>query len=165
MRRTTVLGTLAASSLLLAGGSVLTGAASGAAATGPQSATTVDRGDSILRFDVEFSPFKLIDIGRDGRPSDGDEIVFHDKLLQHGRQVGDELGSCVIVDETAGLANCTMVIRLVQGKLTAAFDNAPPPTKTLAITGGTGRYRTAHGEGTLVEVGDGTGTLSLRIVD
>ena len=164
MRRTIALGTLAAASLLLAGGSALSGTASGATGTGPESATAAGRAAVVLRFDVEFSPLKVIDIGGDGQVSDGDEIVFHDRLLQHGRQVGDDLGSCVIVDETAGLANCTMVIRLPQGKITASFDNAPPPTKTLAITGGTGRYRTAHGEGTLVEAGNGTGTLTLSIV-
>ena len=164
MRKTIALGTLAAAALLLAGGSVLNGTAAGATATAPTSASTADRSASIVRFDVEFSPFKLIDIGKDGQVSDGDEIVFHDTLLKHGRQVGDELGSCVIVDQTAGLANCTMVIRVPRGKITAAFDNAPPPTKTPAITGGTGRYRTARGDGTLVEAGDGTGTLTLRIV-
>ncbi len=163
MRKTTALGMLAAAFLLLASGSVLNGTASGATATGPDRAATADRRASILRFDVEFSPFKLIDIGRDDQVSDGDEIVFHDTLLGRGRQIGDQLGSCVVVDETVGLANCTMVIRLPQGKITPAFDNAPPPTKTLAITGGTGRYRTAHGEGTLIEAGDGTGTLTLRL--
>jgi Allene oxide cyclase barrel like domain len=113
---------------------------------------------------VRFSPFNFIDVDRDGQPTDGDEIVFHDKLLTRGDQVGDELGSCVIVDEGVGLANCTMVIRLARGQITAAFANSPPPRKTLAITGGTGSYRTVHGEGTLVEAGDGTGTLTLRIV-
>jgi hypothetical protein len=81
---------------------------------------------------VRFSPFNFIDVDRDGQPTDGDEIVFHDKMLTRGDQVGDELGSCVIVDE--------------------------------GVAGGTGSYRTVHGEGTLVEAGDGTGTLTLRIV-
>ena len=44
--------------------------------------------------------------------------------------------------------------------------NAPPPNKVLAITGGSGRFRTAHGDGTLVENGDAanTGTLTLRLI-
>jgi hypothetical protein len=162
MRRTIALGTLAAS-LLLAGGSTLGGTALGATPTAP-AAAAVDRTGHLLRFDVETSPFKLIDVDRDGQLSDGDEIVFHDTLLQHGRRVGDQLGSCVIVDATEALANCTMVIRLPEGKITAAFDNAPPPTKTLAITGGTGRYRKAHGEGTLVEAADQTAILTLRVL-
>jgi hypothetical protein len=28
----------------------------------------------------------------------GDELTFHDLLLSHGTQVGDEGGSCVVVD-------------------------------------------------------------------
>ncbi len=36
-------------------------------------------------------------------------------------------------------------------------------TKHIAITGGTGRYQGAGGEATLVELGDGTGTLIIRL--
>jgi hypothetical protein len=48
--------------------------------------------------------------------------------------------------------------------MTVAFLNAPPPEKTFAITGGSGTYRTAQGDGLLVEHGDGTGTLTLTVV-
>jgi hypothetical protein len=34
----------------------------------------------------------------------------------------------------------------------------------LAVTGGTGSYRTAGGEGTLVEFGNGKGRLTLHLV-
>jgi Allene oxide cyclase barrel like domain len=162
MRKTIALGMLAAAALLIggsAGGSAFAEVAGGSAGV-----AGVDRSGPLLRFDVNTSPFNLIDVDRNGQLSDGDEIVFHDTLLQRGRRVGDQLGSCVIVDETEALANCTMVIRLPQGRITAAFDNAPPPNKILAITGGTGRYRTAHGEATLVENPDQTAVLTLRIL-
>jgi hypothetical protein len=42
--------------------------------------------------------------------------------------------------------------------------NAPPPHKVLALTGGSGQFRNARGDGTLDENGDGTGTLALRIL-
>jgi hypothetical protein len=45
-----------------------------------------------------------------------------------------------------------------------ALVNSPPPRKELAITGGSGRYRAARGDGTLVEAGSATGTLDLRLV-
>jgi hypothetical protein len=117
-----------------------------------------------LQFHVTFSPFHLTDIGEPGL-SAGDLIDFHDVLSRNGRRVGDEVGSCVVVD-ASGLSNCTGVVRLGDDTITYAFVNAPPPNKVLAITGGSGRFRTAHGDGTLVENGDAanTGTLTLRLI-
>jgi hypothetical protein len=120
-----------------------------------------------LHFDVRFSPFTLVDVDGSG-PHDisaGDEIVFHDRLLMHGHQVGDEGGSCVIVDADAALANCTGVIRLPRGLISFQFLNEPPPEKTFVITGGTGRYLNVGGTGHLHEDATGpTGTLDLRLV-
>src|SRR5205085_11707803 len=116
-----------------------------------------------LRFHVVFQPFNLIDVGAPGF-SDGDEIDFHDQLSTRGHHVGDELGSCVTVDAAIALTNCTMVIRLPHGNITAQFPNSPPPVKELAVTGGTGQYRTVDGQGTLIEAGNGTGTLTLHLV-
>ena len=97
-------------------------------------------------------------------PQAADVIVFHDQLLQSGHAVGDEIGSCVLVDAT-GLSNCTGVMQLEdRGTITFAFVNAPPPHKVLAVTGGSGEFKTARGDGTLDENGDGTGTLVLRLI-
>jgi hypothetical protein len=70
----------------------------------------------------------------------------------------------VIVDVEQALATCTQVIRLPDGTITAQFLNGPPAEKQLAVTGGTGAYRNAGGEGTLLEFGDGTGSLTLRLL-
>src|SRR3954454_4528418 len=67
-------------------------------------------GGRTLQFDVQFSPLSYTDLGEAGS-SVADVIVFHDSLSQRGRQVGDEVGSCVFVDPT-GLSNCTCVVRL-----------------------------------------------------
>jgi hypothetical protein len=96
--------------------------------------------------------------------SAADVIVFHDQLQQGGKAVADEIGSCTLIDPSDGLANCTGVVRLGEGTITYSFVNAPPPQKVLALTGGSGQFRTVRGDGTLVENGDGTGTLILRIV-
>jgi hypothetical protein len=155
MRVIAVGGALAASALLMQGGAA--DASSGA------SDDHSDAGSKTLTFDVRFSPFNYTDLGQPG-PSAADVIVFHDTLFQHGRRVGDEVGSCVLVDPS-GLANCTAVVRLGQeDTLTYAFVNAPPPRKVVAITGGSGAYRTAHGDGVLVEHGDGTGTFVLTVI-
>ena len=115
-----------------------------------------------LSFAVTFSPFNYTDLGDRG-PSAADVIVFHDKLSKGTKAVGDEVGSCTLVD-AAGLANCTGVVRLGdRGTITFAFVNTPPPHKVLALTGGSGHFRTVRGDGTLDEMNDGTGTLVLRI--
>jgi len=122
-----------------------------------------------LVFSVQFSPFFALHFHPNPDPSTtfgpGDEITFHDQLFSDHQHAGDEGGSCVIIDGSQALANCTQVIRLQQGTITAQFLNAPAPRKQLAVTGGTGIYRDAGGEGTLVEFGNGTGRLTLHLLD
>jgi len=63
------------------------------------------------------------------------------------------------------VANCSLVIRLADGEITGQFANSPgPDPKSIALTGGTGAYRDIGGEGTLVEFGDDTGTLTLEVL-
>jgi hypothetical protein len=123
-----------------------------------------DRG-TVLEFDVQFSPFHLTDPAGDG-PTAGDTIVFDDVLLVEGTQVGHEVGSCDVVDvtDTGPVASCTAVLTVDgRGTITYSLENAPPPRKELAVTGGSGEFRSAGGEGVLVENGDGTGTLTLDL--
>ena len=123
-----------------------------------------------LSFDVQFSPFTLIPANPVRDPNSpfalGDEIVFHDLLLSKGKQVGDHVGSCVIVAVSPEvLANCSDVMRLPRGTIAAQFANAPGPApKDLALTGGTGIYRNVGGEGTLAEFGNGRGSLTLHVL-
>lgn len=149
--RVIAVGLSLAASVLLLQGSVL------GAGTGK------DRGGHTMTFHVLFQPFNYTDLGAPG-PSAADVIVFHDQLLQSGKTVGDEVGSCVLVDET-GLSNCSGVIQLEnRGTITFSFVNAPPPHKVLAVTGGSGDFRAVRGEGTLDENEDHTGTLVLRLI-
>jgi hypothetical protein len=145
-------------------GVVAISAASQAAEPGTHKART-------LTFDVVFSPFSPIAANNVRDPNSdfalGDELVFHDQLLAKGKQVGDDLGSCVIASITASelLANCTLVIRLPGGNLTGQFVAiAGPAPRELALTGGTGSYRNAGGEGTLVEFGNGKGRMTLHVL-
>jgi hypothetical protein len=124
-----------------------------------------------LTFDVVFSPFSPIAANNVRDPNSdfalGDELVFHDQLFAKGKQAGDDLGSCVIASITASelLANCTLVIRLAGGNLTGQFVAVAGPTpREIALTGGTGAYRSAGGEGTLVEFGNGKGRMTLHVL-
>ena len=124
-----------------------------------------------LTFDVVFSPFSLV-AANNVRPPDspvalGDEITFHDQLFSKGQHVGDELGSCVIVSIPPDpvLANCSLVVRLPGGNIAAQAPISPgPEPKQLALTGGTSTYRSIGGDGTLVEFGNGKGSLTLHVL-
>jgi hypothetical protein len=102
---------------------VVAGAASIAAASPTAEPATVT--SRTLSLDVHFSPFSPLHLNPHPDPQTGfgfgDEITFHDLLFSHGRQAGDEGGSCVIVDGSQLLANCTEVIRLQRGTITAQF--------------------------------------------
>lgn len=154
MRRT-ILTSAALALLLLLGGIAVAGAT-------PSPAAKPGGGTGTLRFEVRFSPFQLIDVGEQGAGL-GDYVVFHDQLRSGGKQVGDEGGSCTIVDAAEAVTHCTGTVRLRGGQITFQGLASPDPTKQLAITGGTGRYQGAGGEATLVEFGDGTGSLTLRL--
>jgi len=124
-----------------------------------------------LTFDVVFSPFSPIAANNVRDPNSpfalGDEIVFHDQLFAKGKQVGDDVGSCVVAAITPELlANCSAVIRLPDGNIAAQFVAISGPTpRELALTGGTGIYRNVGGEGTLVEFAVGNkGSLTLHLL-
>lgn len=119
--------------------------------------------ETVLVFDVQTSPFSLTDLGEPGL-SAADQVVFHDQLLQDGTVVGHQVGSCVLVDAEA-FANCTGVVTLDgRGTVAFAFENAPPPEKILAVTGGSGEFRAAHGDGVFLEAADQTATLTFTLV-
>jgi hypothetical protein len=161
MRRVVLTGAAAALVLALAG-VVAISAASQAAEPSTKAKT--------LTFHVVFSPFTPIAANNERDPNSpfalGDEIVFHDQLYANGKRVGDQLGSCVIASLAPQLlANCSVVIRLPGGNLTGqSIAIQGPEPREIALTGGTGRYRNAGGEGTLVEFGNGTGRMTLQVL-
>jgi hypothetical protein len=138
------------------------------AAASSSAANPATAGSTTLIFSVHFSPFEALHLNPNPDPKTGfgfgDELTFHDQLFAHGQRAGDEGGSCVVVDGSQPLANCTEVIRLQQGTISAQFLNGPPPTKHLALTGGTGIYRTVGGEATLVEFGNTRGKLTIHLL-
>jgi hypothetical protein len=154
----------AATALMLALASVA------AIAAASQAAEPSTHKAKTLTFDVVFSPFSPIAANNQRDPNSpfalGDELVFHDQLFTNGKQVGDDVGSCVIAAITPQLlANCSLVIRLPDGNLAGQFVAIQgPEPKQIALTGGTGSYGAAGGEGTLVEFGNGNGRLTLQVL-
>jgi hypothetical protein len=140
------------------------------AATASKAAVPSAAKSKTLIFHVVFSPFTLI-AANDVRPKHspvalGDEVIFHDQLFSRGQHVGHDVGSCVIVALTPQiLNNCSTVFQVPGGTITGQFTTMPGPApKPIALTGGTGTYRNAGGEGTLVEFGNGTGRLTLHVL-
>ena len=162
--RTVPLASAAAALVLGVAGVVSFAAASQAAGPSPAESHT-------LVFKVVFSPFEPVQANNVRNPHSrfalGDEIVAHDHLFSHGRHAGDDALSCVIVavQPDITLANCAGVFRLRRGTIAFQTTAIPgPKPKDLAVTGGTGIYRNAGGDGTLVEFGNGKGRLTLHVL-
>ena len=120
---------------------------------------------------MEFSPYGPVQANNVRNPNSpfalGDELVANDQLFSHGQHVGDDAFSCVVVSvpPQAVLADCTGIFRLPGGTIAFQTTAAPGPVpKQLAVTGGTGSYDNAGGDGTLTEFPNNTGTLTLHVL-
>jgi hypothetical protein len=149
---------------------LLVGAASSQSATAtsqPSSSENVQTFTLVSRTDQAAD----IDVGKKG-PSLGDYFVFSDNVLQNGKKVGTDGGTCTIVNLSTKLvrAQCLVTVSLPNGDLTvqgiAIFPIANVPSKpnTLAITGGTRAYRTAQGDATVTDLPNGDTRIVVRIV-
>jgi hypothetical protein len=109
-----------------------------------------------------------LDLGAQG-DSLGDQLVFSDDLFRHGEKVGTSGGVCTLVrlDPPATFAaQCVATLQLPKGQITVQglINFAETGPFQVAITGGTGRYKTAHGVMTVVGVSDTEDRLTLRII-
>lgn len=93
-----------------------------------------------------------LDLGQKGF-SAGDMQVFTSRVYENGRQVATNAGTSQIVGKTASSITVSLISTATfsdgsittQGSFTEDLSVGPPPI-TLAVTGGTGAYRTARGE-------------------
>lgn len=120
-----------------------------------------------LVFDVQTSPFTLIDVGTPG-PGVGDTTVFDDRLFQDGKEVGSGSGFCTITRFTPEEVHpfrlvCTATYVLPDGTLAVQGIMTDSPLKTLTVVGGSGSYRGVTGTLEFLEHGDGTGKVTLHL--
>ena len=109
---------------------------------------------TVLKLYTSLREAALLDLGQPGL-SVGDEDVFSDDVLtkRNGAKVGVDGGVCTVVRVTnpstrSGLAQCLITFSLNGGEITTQTlqpNGQATGTATGAITGGTGRYRNAHG--------------------
>lgn len=114
-----------------------------------------------LRYGIRFND-TAVDLGAPG-PSLGDVQILNDRLVnRRGKVVGHDGGVCTVTSLDPPETNCTITFSLPGGQITTQFLNSPPPRKLAPITGGTKRYRSAHGDLVLKENPDQTGTIAFR---
>jgi hypothetical protein len=111
----------------------------------------------VLQVTLTNSQESSVDLGAPG-PSVGDRFSVFGDLVRNGKQVGVAGYECVTLLFTPGpdpagppeaaTDQCVGTLSLPKGQITVQglVDRTGPVPVTIAITGGTGAYRTAHGE-------------------
>jgi hypothetical protein len=152
--------------LALAGGAMASGDSSGHAA-GRHAGHAI----TVFGHTVQL---KLLDQGESGFTL-GDQIVFSDDLLTevNGKPAGVDGGVCTLVRVAdaatqSGTVQCQVTYSLSGGQIVAEgllplVDGGFTGRHVAAITGGTGRFRTAHGESTLEFLRPGELNITLAI--
>jgi hypothetical protein len=146
---------------LVAGGTVALGLglalpAVSASASGTAASPPVGTASNPQRIDVITTATAInnfVDIGPTG-PSPGDLYVFSDDVFfanDRANKVGRADGRCTLIDPSSARFGCTIITSLPKGDITTegTLINVPGVTSTGAVTGGTGAFRKARGEGVL----------------
>ena len=148
-------------------------AAAGLLALGAPLAAADGKGKRTLRLVAVENQSEFLDLGAPG-PSLGDQLVFSEILRQRGREVGDSGVTCTVTEAvppyTVLTFHCVATLSLRRGQITlqglieVQGEDDPGPF-TVAITGGTGRYRGAGGEATVRVVSGDRTVYKLRFDD
>jgi hypothetical protein len=88
----------------------------------------------------------------------GNQFLSTDDLYRHGRKVGDDATVCQFMadlGQAGGRFQCLATLALPEG-------GGQPVT--LAITGGTGAYRTAHGQARIIQVSETEARYTLTVI-
>jgi hypothetical protein len=132
-----------------------------------------DQNTKTLDLLVKTVDSAALDLGRPG-PSLGDQSIFTSDLYQHGTKIGEGRSVCTIT-RIAGTgadakvtAQCLGTDVLPAGQVTlqgaVAFTGPNVPPFTLAITGGTGAYKRAHGEADTRPINPTDAELTYRMI-
>lgn len=124
-----------------------------------------------LRLEARLQVGEELDLGATGR-SVGDQFVFSGDLVStegpEERSVGRFGGFCVITDLEPNAGQCSSTAVLPEGQITVQGEQAgiPAPSPVVnAITGGTGKFRTARGQVTQRVLTPATWHLTFEILD
>jgi hypothetical protein len=131
----------------------------------------------IIKLTTQTAQEATLDLGPTGFTV-GDRFVFSENVFRGSQQVGTDGGECTITrlepnpvpqgqEPTSATVNCVVTIELPKGQVTVqglvTFSEQAGNRFTIAITGGTGAYRTAHGEATVTESEEENGPDQLEL--
>ena len=146
-------------------------------AAGSDNAKADDR-DHVQTIQLTATSFanQDIDVGPSGL-SLGDYFVATEDLFRQGKKVGTDHAVCTLtrlVPRTGTpkrfAVQCVATLLLpegqitVQGVRTGSLSAQEPPRFTLAITGGTGAYKTARGQVRIVDINATESRLTLTLI-
>jgi hypothetical protein len=118
------------------------------------------RGAKTIRLTATEVAFNYLDLGDKG-PTLGEQIVFADTLSHAGKMVGEDGGTCTVtrvVSQSGLTTHCVATLSLRYGQITVqglvTFREGSEMPFTVAVTGGTGAYRSAGGELRVIPVSE-----------
>jgi hypothetical protein len=144
--------------LVLVAAAVTLAAASPAGSPASPAAAAVHA--EVIHLEARQTQAAFLALGTPGNPV-GNQFVGADDLFRQGRKVGHDGSVCQVVANlgAAGLrVQCVATLSLPDGQITAQglptlTESGSPPFE-LAITGGTGAYRTADGQIQVTQVSE-----------
>jgi hypothetical protein len=152
---------------------VLAIVALGTLAFGSAVAGADDKGKQTLKVVAVEKQSNFLDLGDPG-PTLGDEFVFSEILRIRGRGVGESGVVCVVTQAMPPYdvltLHCVATLSLRRGQITlqglveVQGEDDPGPF-TVAITGGTGKFRCACGEAVIRDVSDTRSVYKLHFDD
>ena len=121
----------------------------------------------VIEVVAEEADDPVLDLGAAGF-GEGDQLVIADVLTVGGKPVGSSAGTCqvVLVDGAKFTVHCVTTLALPEGQITlqGLLAVGAADSFVAAVTGGTGAYRSAHGEARITPVDDDTERYRLLIV-
>jgi hypothetical protein len=113
----------------------------------------------------------LLVLAAPGHGPVGNQFLTTDDLYRQGHKVGHDASICQFMadlGQAGGRFQCVVTLSLPEGQLTAqgliTLTETGNQPLTLAITGGTGAYRTAHGQARIVQVSETEGRYTLTVI-
>jgi hypothetical protein len=121
-------------------------------------------GSHVIKLTAKTTEIAFVDNGRSG-VNPGDRFVAASDLLRGDRKVGEAGTECTVIRVVGTNSDCVVTASLPDGQLTfqsLASITGEGQSYTAAVTGGSGRYRTARGDATL-SLASGAGDVTIRL--